>query len=137
MKDAVLRLARHRIERAREALKDGQLLLAQGSLTSAINRFYYAAFYGARALLATREVDSSRHSGVIALFQKHFVKPGLFDASTARALPRAFEKRQTSDYGDFAILTAAEVERVRDDVSAFVDACAWLVERTSGPEHME
>ena len=59
MKDAVLRLVRHRLERAREALKDGQLLLAQGSLTSAINRFYYAACYGARALLATREVDSS------------------------------------------------------------------------------
>jgi uncharacterized protein (UPF0332 family) len=137
VRDAVLRLARHRLERAREALKDGQLLLAQGSLTSAMNRVYYAAFYGARAVLATREVDSSRHSGVIALFQKHFVKAGLFDAGTAKALPRAFEKRQTSDYGDFAILTAGEVERVRDDVSVFVEACAQLVERASGPEHME
>ena len=54
MKDAILRLARHRFQRAREALRDARLLLAEGSLTGAINRFYYAAFYAARALLAIR-----------------------------------------------------------------------------------
>ena len=76
MREEILKLARHRLARAREARKDGETLLAGGSLNSAANRFYYAAFYAARALLATQEVDSSRHSGVIALFQKHFVKAG-------------------------------------------------------------
>ena len=114
------------------------MLLAQGSLNSAANRFYYAAFYAARALLATREVDSSRHSGVIALFQKHFVKSGAIDAQVAKALPRAFEKRQASDYGDFAVLTEAEVERMRVESRAFVDACTELLERlASGPEPIE
>ncbi len=129
MKDAILRLARHRLERASEALRDGRLLLAQGSLTSAVNRFYYAAFYAARALLATREVDSSRHSGVITLFQRHFVKPGVVDVQTAKAFPRAFEKRQTSDYADFAILTAQEVERIGEETTAFVEECGRVFER--------
>ena len=58
-------------------------------------------FYAARALLAVRELDSSRHSGVISLFQTQFVKAGLVATEKAKALPRAFEKRQKSDYGFF------------------------------------
>ena len=92
----------------------------------------------ARALLATQEVDSSRHSGVIALFQKHFVKAGRFDTETAKALPRAFEKRQASDYGDFTVLTKPEVERIRDETTVFVEECSRLVEHLgSGPEQVQ
>lgn len=78
------------------------MLLEGGRSASAVNRFYYAAFHAARALLATRGLDSSRHAGVIALFQQHFVKTGDFPLDVARALPRAFEKRLNSDYEDFA-----------------------------------
>src|SRR2546423_10252659 len=35
--------------------------------------------------LATRNLDSSRYSGVIALFQEHFVRTGLVPTDTARA----------------------------------------------------
>jgi hypothetical protein len=41
VREEILKLARHRLARAREALKDGQTLLAQGSLNSATNRLYY------------------------------------------------------------------------------------------------
>jgi uncharacterized protein (UPF0332 family) len=95
----------------------------------AVNRYYYAAFYAARALLAVRELDSSRHSGVISLFQAQFVKLGLIKTETARALPRAFEKRQKSDYGDFATVTAKEVESIRKEITAFVEACEQLLNR--------
>ena len=95
-----------------------------------MNRVYYAAFYAARALLATRELDSSRHSGVIALFQEHFVRSGLIPADVARALPRAFEKRQTSDYGDFSEPGEAEVLSMRDQVDAFVQQCDEIVANT-------
>jgi uncharacterized protein len=70
-------LARHRIARAHDALNEAELLIEQRHFTGALNRLYYAAFYVARALLATKTLDSSRHSGVIALFQEHFVKTGL------------------------------------------------------------
>ena len=129
MNEAVRQLARHRFGRSREALRDGELLLAQGALAGAANRFYYSVFYAARALLATKDVDSSRHSGVIGLFQKHFVKSGMIDAATAKTLPRAFEKRQKSDYGDFAVLTPAEVQTLRDEATRFVDECSSLLER--------
>jgi uncharacterized protein (UPF0332 family) len=80
------KLARHRLSRAKEAFAEGEHLFAKGAFMGAVNRFYYGAFYAARALLAVRELDSSRHSGVISLFQKHFVKPGLIATDKAKAL---------------------------------------------------
>jgi uncharacterized protein (UPF0332 family) len=44
--------------------------------SSAVNRAYYAIFYAANALLATQGLSRSKHSGVIAAFRQHFVKPG-------------------------------------------------------------
>lgn len=120
-------LARHRIVRALTALHEADLLIEQQHFSGALNRAYYAAFYAARALLATRSLDSSRHSGVIALFQEHFVRTGLIPIDTARALARAFEKRQTSDYGDFSAPSGDEVVSLRDQVQAFVRTCEQAV----------
>jgi uncharacterized protein (UPF0332 family) len=122
-------IARHRLERADAACREGDLLAEQHSYGGAANRYYYAAFYAARALLATRNVDSARHAGVIALFQQHFVKSGDFPADIARALPRSFEKRLSSDYSDFVEIRAEEVERVRTEVHAFVEACREFLSR--------
>ena len=121
-------LARHRLARARTALEEANLLIAQGLLSGGLNRAYYAAFYAARAALATVNADSSRHSGTIALFQQHFVRTGLVPAEAAKALPRAFEKRQTTDYGDFSEPTRDEVVSVRDQVEAFIAACQHVID---------
>jgi uncharacterized protein (UPF0332 family) len=123
------KLARHRLSRAKGAFSEGDHLLNAAALTGAVNRFYYAAFYAARALLATRELDSSRHAGVISLFQKQFVKSGLIATETARALPRAFEKRQKSDYGDFSTVTEDEAQSIRMEVSDFLAECESLLNR--------
>ena len=122
-------IACHRIERAAAACREGDLLAEQHSYGGAANRYYYAAFHAARALLATRNVDSARHAGVIALFQQHFVKSGDFPADVARALPRSFEKRLSSDYSDFVDISAEEVGRVRTEVHAFVDLCREFLSR--------
>ena len=122
-------LARHRMERAAASCAEGDLLADQRSHRGAMNRYYYAAFHAARALLATRDVDSARHAGVIALFQQHFVKTGRFPAEIARALPRSFEKRLSSDYSDFVEISAEEAEKVRGEVHAFVNTCCEILER--------
>ncbi len=57
MKPEIKKLARHRLSRARGAFSEGDLLLGRGASIGAINRFYYAAFYAARALLATQQLD--------------------------------------------------------------------------------
>jgi len=122
-----LEIARHRLRLAHETLEEADVLMAAHRRRGALNRLYYAAFYAARALLATRELDSARHSGVIALFQQHFVKTDLVAADVARTLPRAFQSRQTSDYADAAELDEEVVLEVRRDVGAFIAACERVV----------
>ncbi|MDZ4342486.1 MAG: HEPN domain-containing protein [Candidatus Binatia bacterium] len=123
MKPELERLARHRLGRAKAAFSEGDHLLNAKAFMGAVNRFYYAAFY------AVRELDSSRHSGVISLFQAQFVKPGLIPTEKAKALPRAFEKRQKSDYGDFSTVTATEAQAIRKEVSDFLEACEQVLDR--------
>ncbi len=112
MKDAGRCLAENRILRGREAFGDAELLLEHGSLVGAVNRLYYAALYPGTALLATRGLHSNRHSGVIFLFQRHFVKTGMVPREVPRALPRSFERRQDTDYGDYITVSPEEVRSI-------------------------
>ena len=54
---------------------------------------------------------------------------GLVPTDTARALPRAFEKRQTSDYGDFSEPSSEEVLGLRGQVEVFVLGCEEAVQK--------
>lgn len=123
MKEEIKILVGHRMGRADESYEDGITLLTEGRLHSAVNRFYYAAFYATRALLATTGLDSSKHSGVISLFHQHFVKPGTFNPEISRTLTESFEKRQDSDYEDFAEVSRPEVEAMKESVRQFMEEC--------------
>ena len=68
MRSELAALARHRMTQANETLVEADQLLASGAFRGAVKRLYYAAFYAARALLATRNVDAARHTGLISLF---------------------------------------------------------------------
>ena len=71
-------LIQYRMERARQTLNTAQLLREQNADTASIvNRAYYAMFYAALALLATIGEETSKHSGVMALFDRHFIKTGV------------------------------------------------------------
>lgn len=65
MKPEVVQRARQRMSRATEALSDARLLVETGSIEATVNRAYYAAFYAASAPLATRELESPKHGGLI------------------------------------------------------------------------
>jgi uncharacterized protein (UPF0332 family) len=94
-------LSRWRIEKAEATFKDGEELERLGSYQSAINRYYYAAFHAVRALLATKGLDSSKHSGVISSFNKEFVKLGLVTRGSSKSLSDLFRLRSNADYDDF------------------------------------
>lgn len=134
MKGEIETLARYRLSRAEEAWRDAVVLLGRNSLISAVNRFYYAAFYAARALLATEEIDSSRHSGIITLFNQHFVKTGRIPVEVGKVLSRSFEKRLDTDYEDFASLEQDEVEQIKEDVRKFVTVCQQVFEAMVGKQ---
>lgn len=74
-------------------------------MKDSIGRFYYVMFSAVRALLACDEVDYFKHSGVIAYFQKNYIKEGVFDKKYSKYIQNAFQVRNTSEYDDFYIVS--------------------------------
>jgi len=102
------------IEQAREMLEVATQNIANGFYASAINRAYYAIFHAANALLTTRGLSRSKHSGVIAVFREHFVKPGLIEVEYSDIYGRVMDNRYVSDY---EIEIVIEVQAAEGDLS--------------------
>lgn len=135
MNSEIEAVARRLLSLADESFEEGRALLESRHPRGALNRFYYAAFYAARALLTTRGQESVSHSGAIALFQLAFVKTGAIDPHIAEALARAFTRRQKADYTDFGEVSPELAQQTGKQVRAFVDECRRLFDRVvSGQE---
>lgn len=67
------------LDAAHEALTGSQYNLDGGYYAIAVNRAYYAVLYAANALLATKGLARSKHSGTISAFRQSFVKPGTIE----------------------------------------------------------
>ena len=65
--------------KAEESLASAQREFAAGAYTFAVNRLYYAAFYGVCAALLERRQSFRKHSGVRAAFHREFIRTRLLD----------------------------------------------------------
>lgn len=101
-------LSKYRFDSAFEKLEAAKLLRDNGFYRDSLSRSYYAIFTGARALLALKELDSSKHSGIISMFNLHFVKEGLVNKVCSKIISSAQIHRQRSDYGDYVIASKEE-----------------------------
>ena len=115
-------LLRYRMEQAHETLREAGILWEQAALRGAVNRAYYAMFYALLGLLATRQLGASKHSGAITLFDREFVKTGLFPRELSRALHLAFDRRQRYDYGEMIPITDEIAKETLRDARTFVVA---------------
>lgn len=86
------------IAHARQAVATGKLVLAHEDYITAVNRAYYAIFYAANALLASKGLERSKHSGVIAAFRQHFVKTGLMEPEFSDFYGQSMDERHNADY---------------------------------------
>ncbi|MCG2709180.1 MAG: HEPN domain-containing protein [Thermodesulfovibrionales bacterium] len=110
----------YRLESAREKLKACIDLLENADYKDSVSRSYYAIFTAARALLATKQLDSSKHSGVIALFNQHFVKPGIIHKEMSKLIEKAKLYREQADYGDFFVVSKDEAEAQIQSAKRFI-----------------
>src|SRR3989338_6102724 len=101
-------LARHRFERAETALNEAIDELSRNNYSLTVNRAYYSVFYAMRAFLATVNQDSSKHSGVMALFNQYFIKTGVVSEISFKAIQSLMDLRHEGDYQDFAEVTKEE-----------------------------
>lgn len=115
-------LSNHRLETSSEKVKASGILLQNGMYKDSIGRSYYAIFSATRALLALDCVDFSKHAGVIAYFQKNYVKEGLFEKKYSKIIQTAFQIRNRSDYDDYFIVSKDEAQEQLNFAQDFLEA---------------
>ena len=118
-------LYQYRIKQAEETLSDAEKMLKNHlSPRSIINRAYYSMFYAILALYINEGLNlkTSKHSGVISIFDKEFVHSGKIDKNFSKVLHRIFIMRQESDYKELVKLSRDEAARSVADAKAFLSA---------------
>ena len=104
-------LIKYRFQRAQETLDEATVMLETEHLYGASNRVYYACFYAVSALLMTKNLSSSKHAGVMGLFNRHFIKEKLLSVELGKFYSRVFDSRQQSDYGDVITVEAKQLTK--------------------------
>ncbi len=111
------------IKGAQDALQSAQYNLNGSFYGVAVNRAYYAFFYATTALLLTLDIARSKHSGVLAAFREHFVKPGTFSIQDSRAYGEAFELRNIADYEMLGQTDSDQAQDIVEKANRFVERC--------------
>ena len=85
-------------------------------------------FTSAKALLALKELDSSKHSGVITLFNQYLVKSGYFPKELSKFLLKAKDIREEADYGDFVEITKKDAQLQIERAKKFVEEAEKIMQ---------
>lgn len=122
------RIINYRRERAKETLKEAKIMFDNSKLFATVNRIYYAIFYEAIALLLTKGLYSSKHSGIRSLFNREFVKTGVVGEEFGDFFNRMFEFRQRGDYEDLVEFNKEDVKIWLEKAEEFIKAIDKIVE---------
>lgn len=121
----------YRMRQTEETLVEALRMLETGfSPRSIINRSYYAMFYAVLALFIHSNTPhkTSKHSGVIGIFNKEFIHTGKLDARFAKMLYDLFDERMELDYRDFAEVSEEDARNAVLSAQEFVSEIRKLTE---------
>ena len=122
MEGSLKELAGYRMDRAKEMLVAARENLEIGQYKTSLNRSYYAIFHAMRAMNILKGFDSSKHSGVIAFFNKEYLKENILDRNLSIVIKNSAFFREKSDYDDFYIASKQEAEKQLEEAERFLDA---------------
>jgi uncharacterized protein (UPF0332 family) len=115
------------VQRAKTSIQAAKDMLEKEYYDIAASRAYYAAFYAASALLLNENVDTSKHSGVIASIHRLFVKAGKLDKEQGKNLNWLFELRGIGDYGVSEHVSAGEAFKAIKVAEEFLNAAVGIL----------
>ncbi|OIO72359.1 MAG: hypothetical protein AUJ85_10455 [Elusimicrobia bacterium CG1_02_37_114] len=104
----------YRLKQAEETLYDCEKMLQNNlSPRSITNRAYYSMFYTVLALFLNTDTNlrTSKHAGVISIFDREFIHTGKIDKYYSKILHKMFDIRQEGDYKEYVKLTAEDSDR--------------------------
>ena len=111
--DLTRALIRVKIEKAREAMGEATWCFDGEKYPAAVNRLYYAMYRACLALLVGEDRIPVKHTAVIGLVNKKFVKEDLLPKDVGRYLHRIQTARVEGDYKEKVFC--------REDVKSLID----------------
>lgn len=115
------------LDKSSKSIEAGRGLLAANHAGFGAARGYYAMFYAAEALLASKGLRFRKHAGVHSAFGEYFTKTGMLDAKYHRWLLEAFGTRIQGDYGVDVVVKQADAESVLQHAVEFLAAARQLL----------
>jgi len=107
-------LIRVKMEKAREAMGEATWCFDGEKYPAAVNRLYYAIYRACLALLAGEDRIPVKHTAVIGLVNKKFIKEGLLSKDVGRYLHRIQTARVEGDYKE-KVFNREEVKNLIED----------------------
>jgi uncharacterized protein (UPF0332 family) len=118
------------LEKAEKSLAAAHLLIEGGHADFAVSRAYYAMFYAAQALLLKKGLSFSKHSAVISVFGREFVKSGEVALDLHRFLIEASDSRKVSDYDIAGKIERQDAQVHINRARQFLQSIAQLLAET-------
>ena len=101
--------------------------IACGKYRASVNRSYYAVFHALRAVAALDHFDSGKHSGIIAFFNLHYVKTGIFDKEISKMIDSCYRLREKVDYDDFFLAAKEDAEHQLEKAKHVIHAVEQFI----------
>ncbi|MBW1716305.1 MAG: HEPN domain-containing protein [Deltaproteobacteria bacterium] len=120
MEEATKILINVRVESADEDLETAKELLKLNRYRAAVNRAYYAIYSTTNAVLLSKHIERSKHSGVEAAFIQNFIKTGLFGIEFGKMFNYIRKKREECDYSSRIKIDRETAEKIVEDSEKFI-----------------
>lgn len=124
-------LMNYRLKQAEETLQEAKKMLdSDFSPRTIINRAYYSMFYAVLALFLKtgQNIKTSKHKGVISLFDKEFIKSGKIDKHFSEIFHNTFNARLECDYKELVEMSLDDAVSCVTQATDFVNAAKTLIE---------
>jgi len=121
----------YRMAQAQDTLDQADILAQAGKWPGVVNRAYYAMFYAGLGLLLHRGVEARKHTGVLSLIDREYVRTGVLPKEQSVHLRAAFFARQNADYTETIPVEAEKAKALLHDAGGFLAAVRGILQPPS------
>mgnify|MGYP003548509524 CR=1 FL=1 len=119
------------LEKAKRSQRAASNMFKDGDMDFAASRAYYSLFYTASALLLSRGLSFSSHSGVIANFGKEFARTGALNPKYHHYLIESQDRRNIGDYSLVAEVTEEQSHEMLEWAKEFIKAAETYLKQVA------
>ena len=121
------------IEKSQRAIKSANREFKAGDYDYACSRSYYAVFYLLEGVLLLDEKRFTKHSAVISVFNRDYVKTGIFPTEFSKHIKYLSKRREIGDYS-FSIRVGKEDAKncISKAEETFKEISAYLKNKAIG-----